>query len=52
MSLAVVDDETHEEIAISRQGKHLSMISGLFLPEGNYYLVVRNDRAVGVGAAR
>ena len=52
MSLAIVDDETQEEIAISQQGKHLSMISGLYLPEGNYYLVIRNDRASGIGSAR
>ena len=49
MSLHIIDDETHEEIAISRQGKHLSLIEGAYLPEGNYYLVVKNDRSVGLG---
>jgi len=26
----------------------LSLIQGLFLPAGNYYFVVKNDRAVGM----
>ena len=26
----------------------MSTISGLFLPEGNYYLVIMNDRATGM----
>ena len=50
MSLHIVDDETHEEVAISAQGKYLSVLSGVFLPEGRYYLVVKNDRAAGIGA--
>lgn len=50
MSLHIIDDESHEEIAISRQGKFLSLISGVYLPEGNYYLVVKNDRASGIGS--
>ena len=50
MSLHVIDDESHEEVAISRQGKFLSLISGVYLPEGNYYLVVKNDRASGIGS--
>jgi hypothetical protein len=52
MSLHIIDDETHEEVAISRQGKHLSLISGAYLPQGNYYLVVKNDRSIGKGMAR
>ena len=52
MSLHIIDDETHEEVAISKQGKYFSLISGAFLPEGNYYLVIKNDRAVGQGAGR
>lgn len=52
MSLHIIDDETHEEVAISQQGKHLSLISGAYLPQGNYYLVVKNDRAIGKGSYR
>lgn len=52
MSLHIIDDETHEEVAISQQGKHLSLISGTYLPQGNYYLVVKNDRAIGKGSYR
>ena len=50
LSLHIIDDETHEEVAISKQGKHLSLIEGVYLPEGNYYLVVENDRASGIGS--
>lgn len=49
LSLHIIDDETHEEVAMSSQGKHFSLISGAFLPEGNYYLVIKNDRLNGMG---
>ena len=52
MSLHIIDDETHEEVAISKQGKYFSLISDAFLPEGNYYLVIKNDRTTTVGGAR
>ena len=52
MSLALVDDETREEIALSRQGKYFSILSGIYLPQGTYYLVVKNDRVNGIGTSR
>lgn len=52
MSLAIVDDETREEIALSKQGKYFSLLSGVFLPQGTYYLVAKNDRVSGLGSAR
>ena len=36
ISLHIYDDLTREEVAISRQGKHFSLISGAYLPQGNY----------------
>ena len=29
MSLHIIDDELHEEVALSRQGKHLSLIQAV-----------------------
>ena len=37
MSLVIIDDETHEEIAVSQQGKYFSAIEAAFLPPGTYY---------------
>ena len=48
----IIDDETHEEVAMSAQGKHFSLISGAYLPNGNYYLVIKNDRLTGLGTAQ
>ena len=52
MSLHIIEDETHEEVALSRQGKHLSLMQYAYLTEGTYYLVVKNDRVAGLGTAR
>jgi hypothetical protein len=52
MSLHIYSDKTHEEIAISRQGKYFSLIPDVFLDEGDYFLVIKNDRAEVVGETR
>ena len=52
MSLHIYRDETHEEVAVSRQGKHYSLISDVFLDEGKYHFVIKNDRAQVLGSAR
>ena len=49
MSIHIIDDETHEEVAMSTQGKYFSEIADVFLPEGSYYLVIKNDRARALG---
>lgn len=52
MSLHIIEDSTGEEVAVSTQGKHLSSIRLAVLPQGLYYLVVKNDRVGGMGGER
>ena len=52
MSLHVYNAETHEDMAVSRQGKYFSLIPQVYLDEGIYYLVIKNDRAEVVGSTR
>lgn len=52
MSLHIYSDETKEEVGLSTQGKHFSLISSVFLDEGEYYFVVKNDRAGVLGETR
>jgi len=35
-----------EEVFVSEQGKHFSLIDMAALPQGEYYLVVRNQNTV------
>jgi hypothetical protein len=46
LSLHVIDDESHEELMMSYQGKYMSTIDGLILPRGEYYLVIKNDKLI------
>jgi hypothetical protein len=45
LELAIFDDETQDEVAVSRQGKYFSTIDMVVLTRGNYYLVVRDRDA-------
>lgn len=47
LSLHIIDDESHEELMMSYQGKYMSTLEGLILPRGYYYLVIKNDKLIG-----
>ena len=52
MSLHIYNGETHEDLVVSKQGKHFSLIDSVYLDEGTYYFVVKNDRAEVIGTTR
>jgi hypothetical protein len=45
LELAIFDDESQEEVAVSQMGKHFSTIDMVVLNRGNYYLVVKDRDA-------
>ena len=46
LDLAIYSDDLQEEVSVSEQGKHFSLIDMAALPQGQYYLVVRNQNTV------
>ena len=43
LDLAIVSDETKEEVTVSEDGKYQTMIQSQPLPEGDYRLVIRSN---------